>query len=226
MGVPVQAKTIRAADPGLGFTLQFDSPPNSTVRVVARIANSYTSEVHVLNPINDTTLVCVVPFGDSSYTPGQAITFELDIYVPHDANDASTISGIAMQDSGVFQFASNIPTRIEDGQTLASGAMINSLDGQYAGIMQGDGNFCVYAQAVLNGSSSLPNTDSTYSQGHAGAVLKVQRGRIYIQDVNGNTVTSSPQMSDIITAAMVIDSNGNICLLPPGSDTPVPVSVR
>lgn len=228
MATIVNVSNVKAADPGLGFDLQFNPALNDTLKVVVTIQNTYSSVLTINNPVADQTVACVVPFGDGQYNSGAGLSFQIDVYSPNSSpRPMQSISGCAMADPGAFKFNSNLPSSIPDGQALGPGNMMNSMDGgSYIGYMQLDGNFCVYKKYALN-NSSLQNTDSTYSDvGANNCSLRVQNGRIFIYNSStGSNISASPANQAMPGASMVINTQGMICLMLSGG-TPVQVQVR
>jgi hypothetical protein len=229
----VQVNTVKAADPGLGFSLAIDNngaPINQTLKVIAKVTDSqnktFTSTVIVNDPISDKTINFVVPFGDNEYIPGETLSYSLDVYIPFDAPTPVNQLGVVIANSGKFELLSDAPNSIPDGGSLGPGQLMNSIKGNRLGIMQLDGNFCVYDQFSKGKNSGIKNTDSTYSQGNGNnCSLQVRGGRIFIHNNANNTdVSASPASQAMPGAAMVI-SNGLISLQLPGGK-PVAVQVR
>lgn len=232
MASTVQVTKVKAADPGLGFTLQLSNNGlaiNDTVKVVITIQGRYSTSIVLNNPVSDQSVVFVLPFGNSSYSPGTIIPFQIDVYIPNSStNPAQTLSGCVMSDADQFVYQSGMPFSLVDGgAALSVGAMMNSLDGNFFGIMQADGNFCVYQQSSLNSTNSLPNTDSTYSEiSNTNNIIQVRSGRIFVFDKNSQqNKSASPANQAVPGGSMVINSNGIICLQAPGGQ-PVQVQVR
>lgn len=217
MPTNVNVSNVKAADPGLGFTLQFEMPLNDTLKVIVTISdeqNTYScsSSVTIDNTITDQNLVFVVPFGDSKYNPGDALKFNIQVLVGEDENSATTISGIVRSEGGQFNFKSNIPNSVPDGGTLSKGMTINSVDGMFLGIMQADGNFCAYNQSQLNTQQDFA-TDSTntWQDNPVDYCLKIIGGRAFIYDNSKGTPLCASQ-KNITGVALVIDSNGHFCM--------------
>jgi hypothetical protein len=229
----VQTNAVKAADPGLGFSLEIDNngaPINQTLKVIAKVTDSknktFTSTVIVNDSISDKTINFVVPFGDNEYSLGEILNYSLDIYIPFDSLTPVNQSGVVIANSGKFELLSDAPISIPEGGSLGPGQLMNSKKGNRVGIMQLDGNFCVYDQFAKGKNSGLKNTDSTYSQGSGNnCSLQVRGGRIFIHNNANNTdVSASPASQAMPGAAMVI-SNGLISLQLPGGK-PVAVQVR
>ncbi len=229
----IQTVTVKAADPGLGFSLNLDdngAPINQTLKVIVKVTDSqnqtFTSTVIVNDPISDKTINFVVPFGDNQYTPGETLNYSLDIYIPFDAPTPVNQPGVVIANSGKFELLSDAPASIPDGGSLGPGQLMNSIKGNQLGIMQLDGNFCVYDQFAKGKNSRVKNTDSTYSQGNGNnCSLQVRGGRIFIHNNSTNKdVSASPANQAMPGAAMVI-SKGLICLQLPGNQ-PQQVQVR
>jgi hypothetical protein len=160
MAIDVKVGSVKAADPGLGFTLNFNSALGSTLRVVITMTDlqqptkgNYTSEVTLHNTISDKELVFVVPFGDNDYAPSNCLKFQIDLYTPYDNANSLTppLTGVVMGENGVFNFSTSVPTVVHDFPK--TGDMLQSEDGAFIGIYQKDGNFCVYPQFADNQSS-------------------------------------------------------------------------
>lgn len=142
----------KAADPGIGFTLNFDSALGHSLKVVITMSDlkqpgngSYQSEVAILNDITDTELVFVVPFGDTAYAPSNLLSFKIDLYSPYDNKNSlnTPLTGVVIGEKGSFSFSTSVPT----GQAeLKIGDMLQSENGAYIGIYNNDGNFNVYPQ--------------------------------------------------------------------------------
>lgn len=94
----IKVKNVKAADPRISFDLEkpANEPNLNTLRVYIELSYSpispdpnvpptdpkYTSSVEILNLIDDTTLQFTVPFGDSSYAPGQTLYYRISLYSP------------------------------------------------------------------------------------------------------------------------------------------------
>jgi hypothetical protein len=229
----IQTVTVKAADPGLGFSLQIDNngaPILQTLKVIAKVTDSenktFTSTVIVNDPLNDKTINFVVPFGDNQYLPGETLSYSLDVYIPLDAPTPVNQPGIVIANSGKFELLSDAPSSIPEGGSLGPGKLMNSIKGNRVGIMQLDGNFCVYDQFAKGHNSSIKNTDSTYSQGNGNnCSLQVRGGRIFVHDnAKNKDVSASPANQAMRGASMVI-FNGLISLQMPGGQA-VAVQVR
>lgn len=88
-------KSVQAADPGVGFLLEFDngelSGGNTLPNLVVNLSINTpqggvcTSSVSIANTISNTdnssipTMVFVVPFGDTAYAPGQMLTINFNV---------------------------------------------------------------------------------------------------------------------------------------------------
>lgn len=158
--MPTRVDSVKAADPGLGFTLNFDSPLGSTLRVVITMTDlqknqKYQSEVTLYNSISDQNLVFVVPFGDNQYAPSNCLSFNIDLYWPYNASSPNkTLTGVVMGENGVFNFSTSVPTVMYS--LPKTGDMLQSEDGAFIGIYQKDGNFCVYPQFADHQSNLNP----------------------------------------------------------------------
>lgn len=230
----IQTVTVKAADPGLGFSLKIDdngAPINKTLKVIAKVTDkenkTFTSTVIVNDPLNDITINFVVPFGDNQYAPGETLSYSLDIYIPFDSQTTQeNQAGIVIANSGKFELLSDAPSSIPEGGSLGPGKLMNSVKGNRVGIMQLDGNFCVYDQFAKGRNSSIKNTDSTYSVGSGNnCSLQVRGGRIFVHDnAKNKDVSASPANQAMPGASMVI-FNGLISLQMPGGKA-VAVQVR
>lgn len=158
--MPTRVNSVKAADPGLGFTLNFDQALNDSLKVMITLTDSqtshpYQSEVTLLNPISDQELVFVVPFGDNAYAPSNCLSFQIDLYWPNDAKTPNeTLTGVVMGEKGVFNFSTSVPTVMYNFPK--TGDMLQSEDGAFIGIYQKDGNFCVFPQFADNPSDLKP----------------------------------------------------------------------
>ena len=219
----VQINNVKAADPGLGFTLLIDdngNPINQTLKIVAKVTdpqgNSFSTTVQINDPVQDLSLNFVVPFGDNEYKAGEFLDYHLEIIIPHDLETKEPISekGQVVADSGKFLFESNMITSVPSGDMLGPGDLMNSSRFNHVGIMQLDGDFCVYQQFARNGK--IKKTDSSNSSGSGdNCSLMVRDGRIFIHNnTDHKDVSASPKDQAISGASMVI-FNGEICLLGP-----------
>lgn len=235
MPVTISVNNVKAADPGLGFSMQINNngtAVNQTVAVSITLGGTYTSQVNINNPVSDTTLNFIIPFGDNSYQPNTYLNYVIKAWSPIPPNfnpqsnpDFSTVGNVLCQ-SGTFNFKSSLVNYLADGgQGLGPNGMMNSLDTNYVGIMQMDGNFCVYPQ-FARGNSPIQATDSSWSDyGYGNYSIKVVGGQIQvINNINQSVISASNRT--IPGASMVIDTNGHICLLPSGSSNPTQVQVK
>lgn len=101
-------KSVQAADPGVGFVLEFDNGelsggntlPNLVVNLSVNTPQGgvCTSSVSIANTISDTdnsstpTMVFVVPFGDTAYAPGQQLTINFNITYSTDTQKVTLIT--------------------------------------------------------------------------------------------------------------------------------------
>lgn len=220
MSKTIQPSGVKAVDPGLGFTLTFSAPPlNQTVRVVVTLTgpggNKYQSTVSIDTSVTDNSIQIVAPFGDANYAPGTTLQYTIDVYIPGNSNkpDAS-YSGAVFAASGNFQIASGLPKMASQ---LTNNQMINSVDDNYIGIMQGDGNFCVYEKSTLN-AQQVNCTDSSNSAGAiANYVIKFvpygnNKTRVQIQNADNNNLVASTQDLPFIAMMLVINAAGQICV--------------
>ncbi|MDX1906535.1 MAG: hypothetical protein SF053_05815 [Bacteroidia bacterium] len=225
IGVPVQAKTIKAADPGIGFTLEFDSPLNDTLKAVITLTDplsqqSYTSEVTLTNAISDKTLVFVVPFGDSQYAPSKWLKYDIELYAPCTAESSYTsLSGVVLGESGRFDFYTTVPELIQD-RLLQTGDMLQSADGTYVGVYQQDGNFCVYPQVAQDKDTQLPvftsNSDINLPTYFSIAPYNEDMAsvQIYQSPAPGKLISQTPFIPKPFLGNMTwtIDTFGRLCL--------------
>jgi hypothetical protein len=227
----IQTVTVKAADPGLGFSLELDdngAPINKTLKVIVRVTDkeskTFTSTVIVNDPLNDKTINFVVPFGDNQYDPGETLNYSLDIYIPLDWPTPVNQAGVVIANSGKFELLSDAPNSITEGGSLEPGKLINSLKGNRVGIMQLDGDFCVYDQFTKGKNSGIIKTDSTHSAKNGNnCSLKVRDGRIFVHDnAKNKDVSASPANQAMPGASMVI-FNGLISLQKDKQIVPVQV---
>lgn len=229
----VQTVTVKAADPGLGFSLKIDNngaPINQTLKVIAKVTDSknkaFTSTVIINDPLNDTTINFVVPFGDNQYLPGETLSYSLDVYIPFDAPTPVNQPGIVIANSGKFELRSDAPSSIPEGGSLGPGKLMNSVKGNRVGIMQLDGNFCVYDQFAKGKNSSVQKTDSTHSAGNGNnCSLLVSGGRIFVINNTTNMIVSASPANQAMPGASMVIFNGLISLQMPGGQA-VAVQVR
>lgn len=210
---------VKAADPGLGFTLNFDSALGSTLRVVITLTDlqqptkgNYTSEVTLHNTISDTELVFVVPFGDNDYAPSNCLKFQIDLYTPN--NPVETLTGVVMGENGVFNFSTSVPTVVYDFPK--TGDMLQSEDGAFIGIYQRDGNFCVYPQFADHQSDLNPVYSTNTAVGSPTSFTKhYENGDHYyvcIVDSSSKVLVKTPLTYSTEYALKVsIDSSGTLC---------------
>lgn len=100
-------KSVQAADPGVGFVLEFDNGelsggnvlPNLLVALTITTPQGIsTSSVSVTNTISDTDpyvtpyMVFVVPFGDTAYAPGQQLTIAFNVTYTRSSNVVTLIN--------------------------------------------------------------------------------------------------------------------------------------
>lgn len=221
MAIDVKVGSVKAADPGLGFTLNFGSPLGSTLKVVITMTDlrdstkHYTSEVTLLNSISDQELVFVVPFGDNTYAPSNCLSFKIDLYWPNDAKTPNeTLTGVVMGEKGVFNFSTSVPTVIYN--VPKTGDMLQSEDGQFIGIYQKDGNFCVYPQFGYNQSDLNPvySSHSNIDQPTMFWMNKMNDGTPYFNICTPDFSKMASQ-SNLLSAseytAFSINSVGSLC---------------
>jgi hypothetical protein len=214
--MPTRVGDVKAADPGLGFTLNFDSPLGSTLRVVITMTDlqteqKYQSEVSLLNSISDQNLVFVVPFGDNAYAPSNCLSFQIELHTPK--NPVETLSGVVMGEKGVFNFSTSVPTQ---KFTPTTGDMLQSEDGAFIGIYQKDGNFCVYPQFADNQSDLKAVYSTNTAVGSPTSFTKqFENGDHYyvcIVDSSSNTLVKTVlTYSTEYQLGVSINSSGALC---------------
>lgn len=178
--MPVQVSNVKAADPGVGFTIEVTPPDqslNNSLRAVVTLIDPlgplqdiFTSEVWVKNRISrDQTMKLLAPFGDNAYEPGRVMQFKIELYMPFDApQPAITEQGEVMTTAGRFNLGSSMIVKVEDftkgGKKPSTDGMpmMVSEDGEYIGILLPDGNFCIYPQYVLGTDKKI---EATYTSG-------------------------------------------------------------
>jgi hypothetical protein len=209
---------VKAADPGIGFTLSLSKPLPSlrtNITITDEQGLSYTSEVFLFNAINDTELVFVVPFGDQNYASSKVLNFRIELYTPYDETASfETILGSVVGESGVFNFNTKVPTAHPYPNFPKNGDMLQSPDGNYVGVYQKDGNFCVY-EAYTTGQQGLNAVYATQSAvGEPTFFQVVQDGSdltINIQK-SDNSVVSSCKLKMFVFGDININASGQLCL--------------
>lgn len=224
-----KVNSVKAADPGLGFTLNFDPPLGNTLKVVITMTDlnqpeigSYQSEVTLHNSISDKELVFVVPFGDNAYAPSNQFSFKIELYSPHDNESSLTspLTGVVMGENGSFSFSTSVPTTITGFPQ--TGNMLQSEDGAFIGIYQKDGNFCVYPQFADHQSNLNPvySTNTAIGSPTYFGIYPVDKKniKIVIQDLSGKYISwSNMNFPSVGAYNFSISSNGTLCI----SDLPV-----
>jgi cell wall-associated NlpC family hydrolase len=98
-----------------------------------------------------------------------------------------------------------IGTTLKAGQTLTAGQSLNSADGRFQAVMQGDGNFVVYA----TGGGAIW---STGTQGNPGARLAMQTdGNLVVYSAAGKPLwftSTQPSSND----TLVMQNDGNLVI--------------
>lgn len=217
----VQTSGVKAADPGLGFTLNFSDPVKDTLKIVITLqdlqqsTDPYISVVTLNNKISDKDLVFVVPFGDNQYAPSNCLSFQIDVYVPNTASDPlDTLKGYVFGESGAFDYVTSVPTSILGFPV--TGTMLQSADGKYIGIYRKDGNFCVYPQFVIGQGQSLSPVYTTNSDiDRPTYFYPIDSGDMSVVAICpiGESQPVSMSFIEIETPiSMTIDSTGNLCL--------------
>lgn len=221
----VKIKKAKAADPGFAFELDIDTNGraiNDTLQVQVSIwdttsANPYVSAMQVRTNINQTSLRFVAPFGDGNYQSGQTLRYQLSWAVPYTAalND-TPLSGVVFAEGGQFELQSDIPDSIASGgtQKLLMNQTMRSIDDNYVGLMQGDGNFCVYQQFNdTPGATGLNCTDTSWTdRGLSGCYVEVDQGRAFVKDASGEPLAASPANPADPNGSLVISTNGRFAL--------------
>jgi len=234
--MPVVVTNIKAADPGVGFTIEVTPPEeslNNTLRAVVTLTNpvrrdigAYTSEVWVKNPIRkDKTLQLLTPFGDNAYMPGTILQFTIELYMPFDAAYPSvTQQGAVIATFGKFNLGSNMIVKVEDfsraGKRPSTDGMpmMVSEDGEYVGILFADGNFSIYPQYVLGGDKKIEAIYSSKTEdvrnidGHPVSIL-LDSGYVYFV-ANGQRLFVSEQAHPEDTVYLAIRANGFFLVKP------------
>lgn len=213
---------VKAADPGLGFSLNFDQVLNNTLKVVITMTDlqqnqKYQSEVTLFNPISDHGLVFVVPFGDNVYAPSNCLSFKLDLYWPYDASSPNeTLTGVVMGENGVFNFSTSVPTVKLIPKT---GDMLQSEDGAFIGVYQKDGNFCVYPQFADHQSNLNPVYSTNTPVGSPTSFGFNQGGQqegmyVTIKDSSGQSIaiTTTPFPDTGGAYNFSINHDGTLCI--------------
>lgn len=212
--------SVKAADPGLGFTLNFDQALNNSLKVAITMTDlqknqKYQSEVSLHNPISDQELVFVVPFGDNAYAPSNCLGFQIDLYWPYDASTPNeTLTGVVMGEKGVFNFSTSVPTVMYNFPK--TGDMLQSEDGSFIGIYQKDGNFCVYPQFADHQSDLNPVYSSHSDIGQPTMFFpnKLNDGTPFITICTPDFSKSASQsnfLSPYEYMAFSINSAGSLC---------------
>lgn len=111
MPINISVSNVKAADPGFGFTLNLNnngSPINQTIAVKIVINNQYNSWVSINNPVSDTTINFVIPFGDVQYPSqiGTFLPFIIEVWAPNSPSQPPTytLTGTVVAESGQFVF--------------------------------------------------------------------------------------------------------------------------
>lgn len=222
----VQTSGVKAADPGLGFTLNFSEPVNDTIKTVITLQDlqqstkTYGTEVTLSNKVSDQNLVFVVPFGDNQYAPSNCLSFQIDVYVPNNASaPLQSLNGYVFGESGVFDYHTSVPTTILG--LPQTGNMLQSDDGKFVGIYQTDGNFCVYPQFVNGKGQGMPpvyTTNSAVGQPTSFQLVILGgngKGMAQILIQNGGQLDSASNPFPYKQGNMMymsINSSGTLCL--------------
>lgn len=218
--MPTRVDSVKAADPGLGFTLHFDQALNNTLKVVVTMTDlqknqKYQSEVTLFDPISDQDLVFVVPFGDNAYAPSNCLSFNIDLYCPYDASTPDKpLTGVVMGERGVFNFSTSVPTVVYDFPK--TGDMLQSEDGAFIGIYQKDGNFCVYPQFADHQSDLNPVYSTNTAVGSPTSFTQQfeNHDHYYVCIVDSSSkilVQTAATFSTEYALGVSIDSSGTLC---------------
>jgi hypothetical protein len=227
MATTIQPSAVKAVDPGLGFTLTLSNdgnPINKTVKVVVTITgprgSEYKSTISIDSAVSDTSIQIVAPFGDANYVPGTMLQYTIDVYVPGNSNKSdASFSGAVFAASGNFQVTSGLPKMASQ---LTNNQMINSVDDNYIGIMQSDGNFCVYEKSTVN-AQQVKCTDSTNSAGSIANYRIMAAGyntsTMIVQIVNTDNgqivATGQKPIGGLLfqgPISLIVDAKGQICV--------------
>ena len=244
--MPVKVTNVKAADPGVAFTLEVptnEPPLGTSIRAVVKITDPnslpgygeghFTSEVWARDAINNRIMKCMAPFGDDAYSPGRILQFTIDLYMPCDAEKCEIQqAGEVMATSGRFDLGSNMIVKVKDHGGMKFGPatngmpMMESEDGSYIGILHPDGNFIIYPQYVFGENMKMEPTyiSDTKAErridGHPVSIY-VSNGHAYIFANKQNLFVSDEQL---IGADMVIEQDG-FYLKKPGSVIVLPEQV-
>lgn len=227
--MPVGVSNIKAADPGVAFTLEIpaDEPSLGTsLRAVVTITyfdpqhareRIFVSEVWARDPINNRTMKCMAPFGDDTYAPGQILHFTIDLYYPCDAvRYEMRQEGEVMSTAGHFHFGSDMIVRVKDHEGIHMGPstsgmpMMASEDGNYIGILHLDGQFIIFPQCVIGNEKGIEPTYTSPTEaarkidGHTVSIY-VSDGRAHFFANNQILFVSEQQL---VGAYMVIQQDG------------------
>ena len=172
--MPVAVTNVKAADPGVAFTLEVpakEPPIGTSIRSVVTItdpnqpAGTFISEVWARDPINNRIMQCMAPFGDNAYAPGRILQFCIDLYMPCDAERYEVQQqGEVMSTSGHFQLGSDMIVRVKDNGGIHAGPATNEMpmmaseDGNYIGILYPDGNFSIFPQYTFGEGKQIEPT--------------------------------------------------------------------
>lgn len=212
--------SVKAADPGLGFTLNFGQALNNSLKVAITMTDlqtkqPYKSEVTLFDPISDQDLVFVVPFGDNAYAPSNCLSFKIDLFWPCDASTPNeTLTGVVMGEKGVFNFSTSVPTVVHDFPK--TGDMLQSEDGAFIGIYQKDGNFCVYPQFADHQWDLNPVYSTNTAVGSPTSFTQQFENHdhyyVCIVDSSSNILVRTPAtFSTEYPLGVSIDSSGTLC---------------
>lgn len=217
----VIVRRVRAADPGLAIELNLEDngqPINDTLRVRLQVTGNtgaiFNSTVTIENPVTEKDIQFIIPFADPNYDSGQMLTYRLFWSVPFtDPLENDFRTGVVFANSGKFEALNEVPDGLHPGEQLSMGQTMRSPDDQFAGIVEDDGNFCVYEQSSNAPDMPLPRTDqSDTAGGGPNCTVRLVNGRVFVFNAAGQALAASPADRADSTATMIIDSNGKFAL--------------
>ncbi len=217
----VIVRRVRAADPGLAIELNLEDQGQPIqdslllrLQVTDQAGRSYHSSVVVEDTVTETDIQLVIPFGDPDYSAGQMLTYRLFWAVPFtDPLANESLAGTVFANSGKFEALNEVPGALHPGEQLQMGQTMRSPDDQFAGIMESDGNFCVYEQAGNAPDMALPRTDSSGTSGNGqNCAVRMVNGRVFVVNAAGQTLAASPANQADPTAALIINGSGKFAL--------------
>ena len=234
--MPVQVTNIKAADPGVGFTLEVTAPDvsvNNSLRAVVTLTNptapaqdSFVSEIWVKNRIEkDQTMKLLAPFGDNAYQPGLVMQFNIELYMPFDTLQPTVVEqGQVMATAGRFNLGSSMIVKVEElnrgGKRPATDGMpmMVSEDGEYVGILSQDGNFSIYPQYTFGADKKLEATYTSNTQdvpriGKASVYIELYGGQVHFMSTSHPLFISEQKLEET-DVYLVIRKNGFYLIKP------------